>query len=43
MSHANSGQNWNIRIANELFEMWQNSILGDNTNQNDVHDKIKHR
>jgi hypothetical protein len=43
--HPNSGQNQNIRIANELFEnvakfKYLGTIL---TNQNDIHDEIKSR
>jgi hypothetical protein len=43
--HLNSGQNQNIRIANELFEnvakfKYLGMIL---TNQNDIHDEIKSR
>jgi hypothetical protein len=43
--HQNSGQNQNIRIANESFEnvvkfRYLRTIL---TNQNDVHDEIKSR
>jgi hypothetical protein len=39
----NSGQNQNIRIANESFEnMAQFKYLGTTlTNQNDIHDEIK--
>jgi hypothetical protein len=43
--HSNSGQNQNIRIANELFGnvgkfkyLWTTL-----TNQNDIHDEIKSR
>jgi hypothetical protein len=41
--HPNSGQNQNIRIANELFEnvakfKYSGTTL---TNQNDIHDEIK--
>jgi hypothetical protein len=41
--HQNSGQNQNIRIANELFEnvatfKYLRMTL---TNQNDIHDEIK--
>jgi hypothetical protein len=41
--HPNSGQNQNIRIANESFEnvvkfRYLETIL---TNQNDIHDEIK--
>jgi hypothetical protein len=43
--HPNSGQNQNIRIANELFEnvakfKYLGTIL---TNKNDIHDEIKSR
>jgi hypothetical protein len=43
--HPNSGQNQNIRIANELFEnmakvKYLETML---TNQNDIHDEIKSR
>jgi hypothetical protein len=43
--HPNSGQNQNIRIANESFENVANFIyLGTTlTNQNDIHDEIKNR
>jgi hypothetical protein len=45
MSHPNSGQNQNIRIANESFEnlakfKYLRTTL---TNQNDIHDEIKIR
>jgi hypothetical protein len=41
--HPNSGQNQNIRIANESFEKGANfKYLGTTlTNQNDIHDEIK--
>jgi hypothetical protein len=41
--HTNSGQNWNIRIADELFEsVAKFKYLGTTlTNQNDIHDEIK--
>jgi ribosomal protein S2 len=43
--HPNSGQNQNIRIANELYEnvakfRYTGTML---TNQNDIHDEIKSR
>jgi hypothetical protein len=43
--HPNSGQNQNIRIANELFEnMAKFKYLGTIlTNQNDIHNEIKSR
>jgi hypothetical protein len=41
--HPNSGQNQNIRIANELFERVKKfKYLGTTlTNQNDIHHEIK--
>jgi uncharacterized protein YabN with tetrapyrrole methylase and pyrophosphatase domain len=41
--HPNSGQNQNIRTANELFEtVAKFKYLGKTlTNQNDIHDEIK--
>jgi archaellum component FlaC len=43
--HPNSGQNQNIRIANELFENVEKfKHLGTTlTNQNDIHEEIKSR
>jgi hypothetical protein len=43
--HLNSGQNHNIRIANELFEnMAKFKYLGMTLkNTNDIHDEIKSR
>jgi hypothetical protein len=43
--YRNSGQNQNIRIANESFENVATFIyLGTTlTNQNDIHDEIKSR
>jgi hypothetical protein len=43
--HQNSGQNQNIRIANELFEnVVKFKYLGMTlTNENDIHDEIKSR
>jgi hypothetical protein len=43
--HQNSGQNQNIRIANELFEnVAKFKYLGTTlTNLNDIHDEIKSR
>jgi hypothetical protein len=43
--HPNSGQNQNIRIANELFEnVAKFKYLGTTlTGQNDIHDEIKSR
>jgi hypothetical protein len=43
--HQNSGQNQNIRIANESFEnVAQFRYLGTTlTNQNDIHDEMKSR
>jgi hypothetical protein len=45
MSHPNSGQNQNIRIANELFEnVAKFKYLGMTlTKENDIHDEIKSR
>jgi hypothetical protein len=43
--HPNSGQNQNLRTANESFEKVEKiQILGTTlTNQNDIHDEIKSR
>jgi hypothetical protein len=43
--HPNSGQNQNIRIANESFENVAKFIYLETTltNQNDIHDEIKSR
>jgi hypothetical protein len=43
--HPNSGQNQNIRIANESFEnVAKFKYMGMTlTNQNDIHDEIKSR
>jgi hypothetical protein len=45
LRHPNSGQNQNIRIANESFEnVVKFKYLGSTiTNQNDIHDEIKSR
>jgi hypothetical protein len=45
LSHQNSGQNQNIRVANESFEkVAKFKYLGMTlTNQNDIHDEIKSR
>jgi hypothetical protein len=45
MSHPNSGQKQNIRIANESFEnVAKFEYLGTTlTNQNNIHDEIKSR
>jgi len=43
--HPNSGQNQNIRIANESSENVENFkyVRTTLTNQNDIHDEIKSR
>jgi hypothetical protein len=43
--HPNSGQNQNIRIANESFENVTKFkyLVTTLTNQNDIHDEIKSR
>jgi hypothetical protein len=43
--HPNSGQNQNIRIANEWFENMEKLKYFETTltNQNDIHDEIKNR